>query len=152
MASVFEVQAKLEADASNFTRGMKKAEDATEKLERATDSFADEAKRAKKASKNLGGGGGLGAIGKAAGVAGAALAGIGIGQFVKGTVDAASAANEVSTAVDEVFGEAAGTLNKFADDSAMTMGQTSTQFLNASKTFGIFGQSRYYGPDRSSAR
>lgn len=141
MASVFEVQAKLEADASNFTRGMKQAEGATDKLERATDNFADEAKRAQKASKNLSGGGGLGAIKKAAAVAGAALAAVGVQQFVKGAIDAASAAQEVTSAVGEVFGEASGTIEKFAEDAAMTMGQTSTQFQNAAKTFGIFGQS-----------
>lgn len=65
---------------------------------------------------------------------------VGVTNFVKGAVTAASDLNEVGAAVDQVFGSAAGTMKQYATTASSTMGQSQTQFLNAAKTFGIFGK------------
>ncbi len=69
-----------------------------------------------------------------------AFAATGLVNFTKNIVTAASDLNEVGTAVEQVFGSASGTLKAYAKTAAGTMGQSQTQFLDAAKTFGIFGQ------------
>jgi hypothetical protein len=56
------------------------------------------------------------------------------------SVKAASDFEETSAAVGEIFGGAAGSLEKFSETAAKALGQTRTQFLNGAKTFGIFGK------------
>jgi hypothetical protein len=55
------------------------------------------------------------------------------------SIKAASDFQETTAAVGEIFGDAAGSLEKFAETAAKTLGQTRTQFLDGVKTFGIFG-------------
>jgi len=76
---------------------------------------------------------GLGMIGLAVGVQQ-------VTQALGGAIKAASDLNEVSTAVDQVFGSASAQLKDYAKTTSDTMGQSQRQFLDAAKTFGIFGK------------
>ena len=69
-----------------------------------------------------------------------ALAAVGVGSFLKNSIGAASDFAEQGAAVNQVFGDAASTINAFAADSATSLGQSKTQILEASKQFGIYGQ------------
>jgi hypothetical protein len=62
------------------------------------------------------------------------------GDFAVDSIKAASAFQETTAAVGQIFGGAASDLEKFAATAARSLGQTRTQFLDASKTFGIFGK------------
>jgi hypothetical protein len=75
-------------------------------------------------------------------IATAALAGISYAAFQVGkdSVIAASRFTEVGAAVDQVFGDASKQLEDFAKTAPKALGQTRTQFLEAVKTFGIFGK------------
>jgi len=61
-------------------------------------------------------------------------------NFGKSAVAATSNINEVGAAVDQVFGAASQQLKEYATTTSATMGQSQAQFLNAAKTFGIFGK------------
>jgi phage-related protein len=63
-----------------------------------------------------------------------------ITKGVSSVISAASNLNEVQTAVDAVFGGASSTLKDYANTAASTMGLSQTQFLDAAKTFGVFGK------------
>lgn len=63
-----------------------------------------------------------------------------VARFAASTIKAASDLNETTAAVGQVFGEAASQLEAFAKTAPTALGQTSTQFLGAAKTFGIFGK------------
>ena len=78
-------------------------------------------------------------FGVAAGVAFAA-AGAGLVAFSVSAVKAASNLQETSAAVGQIFGPAADQLREFAKEAPTLLGQTQNEFLNAAKTFGIFGQ------------
>lgn len=78
-------------------------------------------------------------FGVAAGVAFAA-AGAGLVAFSASAVKAASNLQETSAAVGQIFGPAAKGLEDFAKQAPALLGQTQNEFLNAAKTFGIFGQ------------
>lgn len=78
-------------------------------------------------------------FGVAAGVAFAA-AGAGLVAFSVSAVKAASNLQETSAAVGEIFGPAAEQLRAFAKEAPTLLGQTQNEFLNAAKTFGIFGK------------
>lgn len=56
-------------------------------------------------------------------------------------VQGASDLNEQATAVSAVFGKGSGAIDKFASGASSRLGQTKTQVLEASKSFGIFGKS-----------
>jgi hypothetical protein len=56
-------------------------------------------------------------------------------------VQGASNLAEQGAAVSQVFGSGAGAIDKFASGAATRLGQTKTQVLEASKSFGIFGKS-----------
>lgn len=85
----------------------------------------------------------LGSLAKAGGLAvaaGLAVATAAATALGVASVRAASDFSETATAVEQVFGSAAGSLEQFAKTADKTMGQSQTQFLNAAKTFGIFGK------------
>jgi hypothetical protein len=73
-------------------------------------------------------------------IAATAVAAAAIGKLLVSSVGAASDFAEAGTAVNEVFGEASGTINAFAAGAATRLGQTQTQVLDAAKQFGIYGQ------------
>ena len=75
----------------------------------------------------------------AAGVAFAA-AGAALVAFSASAIKAASNLQETSAAVGQIFGPAAKGLEDFAKKAPELLGQTQNEFLNAAKTFGIFGQ------------
>jgi hypothetical protein len=56
------------------------------------------------------------------------------------SVKAASDFQETSSAVSQIFGTAGDQLKDFAKTAANTLGQTRTQFLDGTKTFGAFGK------------
>lgn len=78
-------------------------------------------------------------FGIAAGVAFAA-AGAALVAFSASAVKASSDLQETSAAVGQIFGPAAKGLEDFAKQAPTLLGQTQNEFLNAAKTFGIFGQ------------
>jgi hypothetical protein len=67
------------------------------------------------------------------------LATAAVGSFLKDSVAAASDFAEQGAAVGQVFGTAAGTIDKFAAGAATALGQSKNQVLEASKQFGIYG-------------
>jgi hypothetical protein len=64
----------------------------------------------------------------------------GIGQILSGAVTEASNLNEQGAAVAQVFGKGSGSIQKFAEGAASSLGQSTTQILEASKSFGILGK------------
>ena len=82
---------------------------------------------------------GLKRFGIAAGVA-AAAATVALAAFSVAAVKAASDLQETTAAVNQVFGDSAASLEAFAKQAPTLLGQTQNEFLNAAKTFGIFGQ------------
>jgi hypothetical protein len=82
---------------------------------------------------------GLKKFGIAAGVA-AAAATAALTAFSISAIKAASDLQETSAAVGQIFGPAAKSLQDFAKEAPTLLGQTQNEFLNAAKTFGIFGQ------------
>lgn len=90
--------------------------------------------------------GALGSLSRVASSAGAivtaAFVAVGAATVQVGieSVKAASNFTEVTTAVEQIFGSAAKSLEDFAKTAPQALGQTRTQFLDAAKTFGIFGQ------------
>ena len=70
----------------------------------------------------------------------ASFAAIGVTQFFKDAVNGASDFAEQGAAVEQVFGKASGAIQKFAEGGAVSLGQTKTQILEASKQFGIYGK------------
>jgi len=58
---------------------------------------------------------------------------------IRASIDAASDFAESATAVKAVFGDATDTVNKFAESAAQNIGTSRNAALDASKTFGIFG-------------
>jgi hypothetical protein len=58
------------------------------------------------------------------------------GQVVNDTIQAASNLSEQQNKVNVVFGESAGVVNKFAENSATALGQSKRQALEAAGTFG----------------
>lgn len=71
-----------------------------------------------------------------------ALAAVAAGLVAVGveSVKAASNLQETTTAVEQVFGSASKSLEDFAKNAPKSLGQTRQQFLEAAKTFGIFGK------------
>lgn len=63
-----------------------------------------------------------------------------MGDIAVESVKLASDLNETSAAIDQVFGNASESLKNMAKEAPKSLGQTSQQFLNAAKTFGIFGK------------
>jgi hypothetical protein len=70
----------------------------------------------------------------------ASFAAVGVANFLKDSITAASDFNEQGAAVGEVFGKAADDIQKFAASGAKSLGQSKTQVLEASKTFGVYGK------------
>lgn len=62
-------------------------------------------------------------------------------SYFSQAIQGASDLNEQATAVAAVFGSGSTAINQFADGAATRLGQTKTQVLEASKSFGIFGKS-----------
>lgn len=77
-----------------------------------------------------------GSLKKLAAVATAAFAGLKIGEFLKGSFDAASDLSESASKVGVVFGDSAGEIQDWAKTSATAMGQSRQQALEAAGTFG----------------
>jgi hypothetical protein len=74
---------------------------------------------------------------------GAVGIGIGISQITNAlteSIQAASNLSEQTAAVGQVFGSAAGNIQQFAAGAATSLGQSTVQILEASKSFGIFGK------------
>jgi hypothetical protein len=86
-------------------------------------------------------------------IATAALIGVSYAavQVGKDSVIAASNFAEVGAAVDQVFGDASKQLEDFAKTAPKALGQTRTQFLEAVKTFGIFGKAANLAGDDNAA-
>ena len=77
------------------------------------------------------------------GVAAPIVAAFGVyqtGEFLKGAIQQASDLNEQGTAVGQVFGKGAASIQKFAAGAAQSLGQSNVQILEASKQFGIYGK------------
>lgn len=73
---------------------------------------------------------------------GGTLAAAGIGTFLKGAIGAASDLNETGTKIEAIFGQKASqALQKYAADSARSLGQSKQAALDAAATFGVFGKS-----------
>lgn len=70
----------------------------------------------------------------------ASFAAIGVANFLKDSITAASDFNEQGAAVGEVFGKASKDIQDFAASGAKSLGQSKTQVLEASKTFGVYGK------------
>lgn len=64
-----------------------------------------------------------------------------IGSFFKGAVQGASDLNETISKSKVIFGDAAGSVEKYARDSSRNILLTTQQAIDASATFGIFGKS-----------
>lgn len=74
-----------------------------------------------------------------------------VADFTIESVKAASSFNETTAAVEQVFGENAKQLEDFAKTAASTIGQNKTQFLQAAKTFGIFGKAAGLAGDENAS-
>lgn len=103
------------------------------------------------AGNNLGSSMGKSFASKIKGALGPALATIGTTfalykgvDFLKDSVRSASDFNEQGAAVGQVFGKAAGDIQKFAESGAGALGQSKTQVLEAAKSFGIYGKAAGY--------
>lgn len=77
-----------------------------------------------------------GSLKKLAAVAAAAFATLKVGEFLKGSIDAASDLSESVSKVNVVFGDSAGEIQDWAKTSAAAMGQSRQQALEAAGTFG----------------
>lgn len=137
MASVFTVLTKLQADVSNFSAGMSKAQASLDKLEQAVAKTggAMDKNLTKETGKASGGLGKLKGAFLAAGAAGAAFAGI---NYVKGAIGAASAFEAEFVGVEQTFGSASQVVKDFAANAAATAGLSETAALRYSKSFGGF--------------
>ena len=116
MAGQQTITAVITADAKPFKKGM---EDASKSTATLTGSIQK-----------------VGIAGKLA-FAGVAAA---VGGFVVSSVKSASTLNEAGTAIKQIFGDAATSIDKTASSAAIALGQSQSQFLAAAKTFGIFGK------------
>jgi hypothetical protein len=70
----------------------------------------------------------------------ASFGAVGFTQLLSGAVSEASNLNEQGAAVGQIFGKGAGSIQKFAEGAASSLGQSTSQILEASKSFGIFGK------------
>jgi hypothetical protein len=84
-------------------------------------------------------GGAFDVLKKTAFIAGAAIGAVGAASFV--AVQKASDLNETISKTNVIFGDAARTVQAFADNAARALGQTRQQALDAAATFGTFGKS-----------
>ena len=121
MADLRTLTLALVADIDKFKKGLDKADNETK-------TFSDKLKTALKA-----GAAAFAAIGAAAG----AFA-IKIG---KDAINAASDFNEELSKSNVVLGDAAESVQKFASQAALRLGQTRTEALRAASNFAIFGKS-----------
>lgn len=71
----------------------------------------------------------------------AGFAALQTGQFLKGSITAASDLNETISKTQQIFGPAANTIVEFSKTSATALGQTRQAALDGAATFGIFGKS-----------
>jgi phage-related protein len=112
---------------------------ATNDLENAIERAGDNAGRRAGDSFGASFGGG---IKKAIGLAAAAFAGLQVGQYLKGAIDAASDLGETTSKVSQIFGsDALPALQDFAAGAAKSLGQSEQSALDAAATFGVFGKS-----------
>lgn len=137
MASVFTVLTKLQADVSNFEKGMANAQASLNKLEKAVANTGGKmdknlTKESDRAAKGLGR---LKSAFGLAAVAGAAFAGI---NYVKGAVGAASAFEAEFVGVEQTFGSASQVVKDFAKNAAATAGLSEASALRYAKSFGGF--------------
>ena len=84
-------------------------------------------------------------------IAATAVAAAALGKLLVSSVSAASDFAEAGAAVGEVFGTSAKTIEDFAANAATTLGQSSTQVLNASKQFGIYGKAAGLAAEENAA-
>lgn len=84
----------------------------------------------------------LGGIIKTAGKVTLAIGGIGLGAAaaLKPAIDAASDLEEEITKSQQIFGDAAAEIEKFASTAATRLGQSKREALGAASTFAIFGK------------
>lgn len=82
---------------------------------------------------------GLMDFGKKVGIAFAAIGAAGA-VIGKELIDSASDLNEVTSKTDVIFGDASDAIKKFAENAAVSFGQSQTQALNAASSFGVFGK------------
>jgi hypothetical protein len=99
------------------------------------ESFSDAAKRSVDSrSRKMFGGMAKAATG--------ALAAVGIGSVLKGSIDAAADLGETMSKSSQIFGdEAIPQLERFADKASTGLGQSKQQALDAAATFATFGKS-----------
>jgi hypothetical protein len=88
-------------------------------------------------------GGAFDFVKKTALIAGAAIGAVGAASFV--AVQKASDLNETITKSNVIFGDAARTVQAFADTAARSLGQTRQEAIDAAATFGTFGKSAGLG-------
>jgi hypothetical protein len=83
----------------------------------------------------------------------AAFAGVtyAVGNIAIDSVKIASDYQETASAVQRIFGDAAQSLIDFGKTAPDVLGQTQTQFLDAVKTFGIFGNAAGLAADDNAA-
>lgn len=62
------------------------------------------------------------------------------GNFIKGSISAASDLNETITKTEQIFGSTSGAILEWSKNSATALGQSRTQALDAASTFAIFGK------------
>jgi hypothetical protein len=74
------------------------------------------------------------------GAVAAAGAIVGFTKVVMPAVNAASDLEESMSKNNVIFGDAAGTVSRFADEAARALGQSKTQALQAASTFGMMGK------------
>ena len=88
-------------------------------------------------------GGAFDFVKKTALIAGAAIGAVGAAAFV--AVQKASDLNETITKSNVIFGDAAKTVQAFADTAARSLGQTRQEAIDAAATFGTFGKAAGLG-------
>jgi hypothetical protein len=120
---------KLQADVNDLKVGLAKAESAMKGVD-------DSVKKASTGMTNF-----MSKIKQVGATMGVAFAGQQVVQFSKDIVMAASDMNETMSKTAVIFGDGFDKVNKFAEQSANTMGMSKKAALDASSTFALFGKS-----------
>ncbi len=123
--NVGELVAYLRLDSSQFQSGLATA--------------PAEAGKAGAAMGNTMGNGILNTVKTFAAPIAATFGAMAIADFFKDAVNGASDFVEQGAAVGQVFGKGAEAIKKEAENAATGLGQSKTQFLEAAKTFGVYG-------------
>jgi len=82
----------------------------------------------------------MGGLGGLTASIGGLLAAVGVGAFLKDTIQSASLLQDTVAAAGTVFGAEANTLTKWAEGASQAFGSSKQQALDAALTFGTFGK------------